>query len=429
LRVTTARSTATVTFLFTDVEGSTRLLERFPELAGDALARHHDLVEAAVNEHGGRVFERIGDAAYAAFDDALPAVEAAVALQRVLVSTSWGEMPRLRVRLALLSGEVEERDGRYFGPPLFRAARLQSLAMGGETLLSATTVDALGGQLPDGARLRDLGEQRLKDLAEPEHVFQLVHTARDGTTSRHGTASPATDPEASVKSGAREEEEIVSDESAPIRVMLVDDHTVVRRGLRGFLELLRDMEVVGEAENGSQAVAAADRLQPDVILMDLLMPEMDGLTAIARIKADHPEIEIVAVTSFIEEEKVTSALEAGASGYLLKDAEADEVASAIRAAYAGEVHLDPAVARMLAQRIRNKRSGDEPVEELTAREKEVLAQLGKGASNKEIAYALSITERTARTHVSNILGKLGLASRTQAALWAVEHKLIDPAAG
>jgi DNA-binding NarL/FixJ family response regulator len=159
------------------------------------------------------------------------------------------------------------------------------------------------------------------------------------------------------------------------------------------------------------------------------MPEMDGLTAIARIKADHPEIEIVAVTSFIEEEKVTSALEAGASGYLLKDAEADEVANAIRAAYAGEVHLDPAVARMLAQRIRNKRTGDEPVEELTAREKEVLAQLGKGASNKEIAYALSITERTARTHVSNILGKLGLASRTQAALWAVEHKLIDPAAG
>jgi DNA-binding NarL/FixJ family response regulator/class 3 adenylate cyclase len=428
LRVTTARSTATVTFLFTDVEGSTRLLERFPELAGDALARHHDLVEAAVNEHGGRVFERIGDAAYAAFDDALPAVLAAVALQRVLATTAWGEMPRLRVRLALLSGEVEERDGRYFGPPLFRAARLQSLAMGGETLLSGTTVEALGGQLPENVRLRDLGEQRLKDLAEPEHVFQLVHTARDAASSAV-PASPATDPEASAQSGAREEEEIVSDESAPIRVMLVDDHTVVRRGLRGFLELLRDMEVVGEAENGSQAVAAADRLQPDVILMDLLMPEMDGLTAIARIKADHPEIEIVAVTSFIEEEKVTSALEAGASGYLLKDAEADEVANAIRAAYAGEVHLDPAVARMLAQRIRNKRTGDEPVEELTAREKEVLAQLGKGASNKEIAYALSITERTARTHVSNILGKLGLASRTQAALWAVEHKLIDPAAG
>ncbi len=215
----------------------------------------------------------------------------------------------------------------------------------------------------------------------------------------------------------------VSDETAaPIRILLVDDHAVVRRGLRGFLELQDDMEVVGEGEDGTQAVALAQQHKPDVILMDLLMPKMDGLTAIATIKQAHPEVEIVAVTSFIEEEKVTAALEAGASGYLLKDAEAEEVADAIRAAYAGEVHLDPAVARLLAQRMRSRKE-EAPVEPLTAREKEVLAQLAKGASNKEIAHELDITERTARTHVSNILGKLGLASRTQAALWAVEHKL------
>jgi DNA-binding NarL/FixJ family response regulator len=169
-------------------------------------------------------------------------------------------------------------------------------------------------------------------------------------------------------------------------------------------------------------VALAQQHHPDVILMDLLMPKMDGLTAIATIKQASPEVEIVAVTSFIEEEKVTAALEAGASGYLLKDAEAEEVAGAIRAAYAGEVHLDPAVARLLAQRMRARKE-EQPVEPLTAREKEVLGQLAKGASNKENAYELDITERTARTHVSNILGKLGLASRTQAALWAVEHKL------
>ncbi len=208
-----------------------------------------------------------------------------------------------------------------------------------------------------------------------------------------------------------------------IRVLLVDDHAVVRRGLRGFLELLKDFDVVGEAENGREGVAAADRLMPDVILMDLLMPEMSGLEAIAAIKDAHPEIEIVAVTSFIEEEKVTAALEAGASGYLLKDAEAEEVAQAIRAAYNGEVHLDPAVSRLLAQRLRQRKDA-EPVEPLTARENEVLTQLAKGAANKEIAYELGITERTARTHVSNILGKLGLASRTQAALYAVEHKLV-----
>jgi DNA-binding NarL/FixJ family response regulator len=215
----------------------------------------------------------------------------------------------------------------------------------------------------------------------------------------------------------------VSDVTAPIRVLLVDDHAVVRRGLRGFLDLQDDMEVVGEASDGAEGIARADELTPDVVLMDLLMPNVDGITAIAAIRQRHPDTDIVAVTSFIEEDKVTAALEAGASGYLLKDAAADEVAAAIRAARAGEVHLDPAVARMLAERMRARR--DEPqVEPLTAREQEVLRLIGRGAANKEIAHELSITERTARTHVSNILGKLGLASRTQAALWAVEHKML-----
>jgi DNA-binding NarL/FixJ family response regulator len=216
----------------------------------------------------------------------------------------------------------------------------------------------------------------------------------------------------------------MSDDHERIRIMLVDDHEVVRRGLRGFLELQPDIEVVGEAPDGLEAVRLAGELAPDVILMDLLMPKMDGLAAIAAIKHAAPMIEIIAVTSFIEEVKVTSALEAGASGYLLKDADAEEVAAAIRAAHAGEVHLDAAVARLLAQRLRSRRD-EEPVEPLTPREREVLAQLGHGASNKEIAHKLDITERTARTHVSNILGKLGLTSRTQAALWAVEHKLVD----
>jgi DNA-binding NarL/FixJ family response regulator len=217
------------------------------------------------------------------------------------------------------------------------------------------------------------------------------------------------------------------EDQAAIRVLIVDDHSVVRMGLRVFFDLQPDIEVVGEAADGSEGVAMARRLTPDVVLMDLLMPNMDGITAIARIKAERPETEIVTMTSFIEEEKVTAALEAGASGYVLKDAEAEEVATAVRAAFAGEVHLDPAVARLLAQRMRAKKTGEgEPVEPLTDREKDVIRLLGQGMSNKEIAAELSITERTARTHVSNILGKLNLASRTQAALWAVEHKLADP---
>jgi DNA-binding NarL/FixJ family response regulator len=213
------------------------------------------------------------------------------------------------------------------------------------------------------------------------------------------------------------------DGSAKIRVLLVDDHAVVRRGLRGFFELLDDIEIVGEAEDGRRAVELVESLQPDVVLMDLLMPVMDGIAATAEIKERFADVEVVALTSFIEEERVTAALEAGATGYLLKDADADDVAVAVRRAHAGEVHLDPQVARLLARRIRTRRDDAPQHEPLTDREREVLALVAKGHSNKEIAALLDITERTARTHVSNILGKLDLASRTQAALWAIEHRL------
>ena len=208
-----------------------------------------------------------------------------------------------------------------------------------------------------------------------------------------------------------------------IRVLLVDDHGVVRRGLRGYLELLDDIEVVGEAENGLIGVEMSAQLVPDVILMDIVMPQLDGIGAIERIKAAQPGVQIVALTSFIEEDKVLAALESGASGFILKDADADDVAAAIRAAHNDEVHLDPAAARVLAKGMRT-RFEQQPVESLTERELEVLSLVGHGRSNKEIATDLGITERTARTHVSNILGKLDLQSRTQAALYAVERKLV-----
>jgi len=211
-----------------------------------------------------------------------------------------------------------------------------------------------------------------------------------------------------------------------IRVLLVDDHAVVRRGLRGFLELLDDIEIVGEAENGRLAIDAARALQPDVVLMDLLMPVLDGVTATAELKDTLPDVQVVALTSFVEEDRVTAVLEAGASGFLLKDADADEVAAAIRAAHRGEVRLDPAVARILTRRVAARREPAPPAASLTEREREVLALIAHGLGNQAIADRLGITERTARTHVSNILGKLGLASRTQAALWAVEHRLASP---
>ena len=214
----------------------------------------------------------------------------------------------------------------------------------------------------------------------------------------------------------------------PIRVLLVDDHAMVRRGMRDFLDLHDDIEVVGEAADGAAGVEQAEALRPDIVVMDLMMPNLDGIEATGRIKAALPDVEVIALTSFIEEARVIAAIEAGASGFLLKDAEADELAAAIRAAAAGEVHLDPAVASIVARRMRDGGRAAGPgtgdgIATLTARERDVLARVARGYPNRQIAADLGITERTARTHVSNILAKLGLASRTQAALLAVQHDL------
>jgi len=213
-----------------------------------------------------------------------------------------------------------------------------------------------------------------------------------------------------------------------IRVLIVDDHAMVRRGMRDFLDLHPDLEVVGEAADGTEALEAAASLRPDVVVMDLVMPGVDGIAATSQLKTRHPSIEIVAITSFIEEERIAAAIEAGASGFLLKDAEADDLAGAIRSAYGGEVYLDPAVAGIVARRMRDAgRTGgdrsDDAIARLTARERDVLACVARGLSNRAIADELGMAERTARTHVSNILAKLGLTSRTQAALFAVEHGL------
>ena len=212
-------------------------------------------------------------------------------------------------------------------------------------------------------------------------------------------------------------------------MLVVDDHAVVRRGLLAFLDSEPDLEVVGEAEGGAQALVLLTRLasqgrRPHVVVMDLQMEPLDGIESTRQIRSRHSEVEVVALTSFGEEERVHAALEAGASGYLLKDSDADEVSAAIRAAHRGELPLDPAIARDLTSSLRAE-SREGPDAELTARELEILRLLGTGKANKEIAAELQISERTARTHVSNILGKLDLTSRTQAALWAVRQGLVE----
>ena len=214
-----------------------------------------------------------------------------------------------------------------------------------------------------------------------------------------------------------------------INVVVVDDHAVVRRGLLSFFDSESDLKVVGEADGGAQALELIAHLEsqgrlPDVVVMDLQMEPLDGIESTRRIRACYDDVEVVALTSFGEEQRVQAALEAGASGYLLKDADAGEVAAAVRAAHRGELQLDPAVARRLMSSLRVPPRGDLTAE-LTSRELEVLQLVGAGKANKAIAAELGIGERTARTHVSNILGKLGLSSRTQAALWAVREGLVN----
>ena len=215
-----------------------------------------------------------------------------------------------------------------------------------------------------------------------------------------------------------------------IRVAIADDHAVVRQGLRTFLELQDEIEVVGEAADGAEAVELVAETEPDVVLLDLVMPRLDGIEATRQIRARSPGTRILVLTSFADDHTVLPAVRAGAAGYLLKDVQPPELVAAVRTVHGGEALLAPAVATMLVEQLAaedgaNGAAGDAPAgPHLTPRELEVLAELARGRANKAIAFELGVSERTVKTHVSNILGKLGFTDRTQAAVYAVEHGLV-----
>jgi DNA-binding NarL/FixJ family response regulator len=207
----------------------------------------------------------------------------------------------------------------------------------------------------------------------------------------------------------------------PIRVLIVDDHAVVREGLRTFLELQDGLEVVGEAGDGEEALPLAEQLRPDVVLMDLVMPRLDGVGAMRELRERVPAARVIVLTSFLDDDRLMPAIRAGAAGYLLKNVQPQELARAIRLADAGETLIDPAVAARLVAAVAD---GDaaEPDHQLTPREHEVLDLIARGFSNKRIALQLGVAEKTVKTHVSHVLAKLGVSDRTQAALYAARMR-------
>ena len=212
--------------------------------------------------------------------------------------------------------------------------------------------------------------------------------------------------------------------SDTVTVLIVDDHQIVRRGITTFLETEPGIEVLGEAENGREAVTLAQELEPDVILMDLVMPEMDGIEAIRQIRSQQSKSQILVLTSFSSDDKIFPAVKAGALGYLLKDTSPEELTRAIRQATEGHATLNPTVASRLLREFSSETEPATPIEPLTEREIEVLGLITRGLTNEQIGEKLFISEATVRTHVSHILGKLNLANRTQAALWALRKGLV-----
>ena len=213
--------------------------------------------------------------------------------------------------------------------------------------------------------------------------------------------------------------------TSEINVLIVDDHGIVRQGLRKYLDLHENITIVGEAENGFDALEKVNQFTPDIVLMDLVMPEMDGIEATQKIIAAYPGIKVIVLTSFTEDDKVFSAIKAGAVGYLLKDVSPPDLAKAIQAVHSGETHLHSDITKKLMNQFVNPKSEAETtLEDLTPREMEVLQLVAQGLSNKELAKELTISEKTVKTHLSSIYGKLNLSDRTQAAIYALKHDLV-----
>ena len=356
-------------------------------------------------------------------------MEAAVAAQRAVAAHDWPDGVDLRVRIGIHTGEASLVADQYVGLAVHRAARICDAGHGGQILLSETTRSLLVDEEEEFEHfeLHDLGPQVLKDFDRPVRIYQLTIDGLPGEfpdlrTAGHGATTLA----------ERQDELTAAEEGGGVRVMIVDDQALVRAGFRMILEAEVDIEVVGEASDGGQAVDECGRLKPDVVLMDVRMPEMDGIEATRRLLGkDEAETKVVMLTTFDMDEYVYDALRAGASGFMLKDVPPEQLVDGIRAVASGDALLAPSVTRRVIEEFVRRppasvRTLPAKLEDLTARELEVLKLVARGLSNAEIAGALFVSETTVKTHVAHVLMKLDLRDRVQAVVLAYESGLIQP---
>ena len=431
--------TGTVTFLFSDVEGSTELLRTLRDGYAEVMADHERLLRSAFEAAGGHEINTQGDSFFVAFRRPKDAVGAALEAQRAIGSHQWPEGAEMRVRIGIHTGEASVAGDRYVGLGVHRAARICAAAHGGQVLISQTTQalleedEELLGELDFG----DLGPRSLKNFDRPVRIYQLLAPdlpaefpdlrVDEGVQAR-GSTELADRHEVAQAEDASSAEDV----TGRVRVLIVDDQALVRTGFRMILDAEGDMDVVGEAANGKEAIGEVSRLNPDVVLMDVRMPELDGIEATRRLLADGSvDSKVVMLTTFDMDEYVYEALRAGASGFLLKDAPPEQLVDGIRAVCSGDALLAPSVTRRVIEEFVRRppeavRTAPPEIEELTPRECEVLKLIARGLSNAEIAKSLVVSETTVKTHVARVLMKMGLRDRVQAVVMAYESGLVQP---
>jgi DNA-binding NarL/FixJ family response regulator/class 3 adenylate cyclase len=431
--------TGTVTFLFSDVEGSTELLRTLRDGYADVMSDHERLLRSAFEGAGGHEINTQGDSFFVAFRKPKDAVGAALEAQRAIGSHEWPEGAEMRVRIGIHTGEATVAGDRYVGLGVHRAARICAAAHGGQVLISQTTQalleedEELLGQLDFG----DLGPRSLKNFDRPVRIYQLLAPdlpaefpdlrVDEGVQAR-GSTELADRHEVAQAEDASSAEDV----TGRVRVLIVDDQALVRTGFRMILDAEEDMDVVGEAADGKEAIGEASRLNPDVVLMDVRMPELDGIEATRRLLTDGGvDSKVVMLTTFDMDEYVYEALRAGASGFLLKDAPPEQLVEGIRAVCSGDALLAPSVTRRVIEEFVRRppeavRAAPPEIEELTPRECEVLKLIARGLSNAEIAKSLVVSETTVKTHVARVLMKMGLRDRVQAVVMAYESGLVQP---